>query len=107
MLIRDAMLPLELHELWDELRMDVLFISDESPIMGECLALEGGGVRVPGGVNGTFGGRWGQEKEKLFEKINYLTRKPGTPTGCQIVQDQEVFCSLSYKYSHLKQAVSI
>ena len=87
--------------------MDVPFVFNESPIMGEHLALEGGGVRVPGGVNETLGGRWDQEKEKLNKKIHYLTRKPRTPTGCQIVQDQEVFCSLSYKYSHLNQAVSI
>ena len=54
--IGDATLPLELRELWDELRTEDPFVFDESPIMGECRVLVGGGGRVlGGGVNGTFG----------------------------------------------------
>ena len=48
-------MPLELRELRDELRTEDPLVFDESPIMGERLVLVGGGGRVLGGVNGTFG----------------------------------------------------
>ena len=84
--IGDATLLLELQELQDELRTDVPFVFNESPIMGECLTLGSGGVRAPEGVDEILGEQRGQRQDKKGKlDKNYTTwlENPGPWQGAR------------------------
>ena len=58
--------------LWERAELSGVKQTGQKNLMGVTGAMKGGGKG------------W-----KLRKRIHYLTRGPGTPTGCQIVRDQE------------------